>query len=80
MPTLASTLGLLSAANLGQLVRQLVAIVAQLSQSSADAVREVFAEAASANTTRSYATALRYWAGTKAATEWSSPCRWTRLV
>lgn len=36
--------------------------VAQLSQSSADAVREVFAEAASANTTRSYATALRYWA------------------
>lgn len=33
-----------------------------LSQSSADAVREVFAEAASANTTRSYATALRYWA------------------
>ncbi|HEL4235237.1 TPA: site-specific integrase [Stenotrophomonas maltophilia] len=36
--------------------------LSQLSQSSADAVREVFAEAASANTTRSYATALRYWA------------------
>lgn len=34
-----------------------------LSASSTDAVREVFAEAASANTTRSYATALRYWAG-----------------
>lgn len=34
-----------------------------LSASSTDAVRKVLAEAASANTTRSYATALRYWAG-----------------
>lgn len=30
---------------------------------TADAVRQIFAEAASANTTRSYATALRYWTG-----------------
>ena len=36
--------------------------MAQLTKASADAVREVFAEAASANTTRSYSTALRYWA------------------
>jgi hypothetical protein len=30
---------------------------------SKDAVRELLAEAAAANTTRSYAAALRYWAG-----------------
>ena len=55
--------------------------VAQLSQSSADAVREVFAEAASANTTRSYATALRYWAAWyQGRYGWSSPCRSTRLA
>jgi integrase len=35
----------------------------QLAQQAADAVRELLAEAAAANTTRSYATALRYWAG-----------------
>jgi integrase len=35
----------------------------ELADSAADAVRELLAEAASANTTRSYATALRYWAG-----------------
>jgi integrase len=35
----------------------------QLAQKAADAVRELLAEAAAANTTRSYATALRYWAG-----------------
>jgi integrase len=35
----------------------------QLAQHAADAVRELLAEAAAANTTRSYATALRYWAG-----------------
>ena len=35
----------------------------QLAQQAADAVRELLAEAATANTTRSYATALRYWAG-----------------
>ena len=34
----------------------------QLAQQAADAVRELLAEAA-ANTTRSYAAALRYWAG-----------------
>lgn len=34
----------------------------QLATSAADAVREIFAEATSANTTRSYASALRYWA------------------
>jgi len=33
-----------------------------LATSAADAVREILAEAASANTTRSYASALRYWA------------------
>ena len=32
----------------------------QLAASAADAVREILAEAASANTTRSYASALRY--------------------
>lgn len=35
----------------------------QLAQHTAEAVRELLAEAAAANTTRSYATALRYWAG-----------------
>lgn len=35
----------------------------QLAQKAVDAVRELLAEAAAANTTRSYATALRYWAG-----------------
>ncbi|GAB2655413.1 site-specific integrase [Arenimonas aestuarii] len=35
----------------------------QLAQQAADAVRELLAEAAAANTTRSYASALRYWAG-----------------
>jgi len=35
----------------------------QLARQAADAVRELLAEAAAANTTRSYATALRYWAG-----------------
>lgn len=33
----------------------------QLAQQAAEAVRELLAEAAAANTTRSYATALRYW-------------------
>ena len=37
----------------------------QLAQQAADAVRELLAEAAAANTTRSYAAALRYSAGTK---------------
>ncbi len=40
---------------------------AQLAQQAADAVSELLAEAAAANTTRSYATALRYWAGWHAA-------------
>jgi len=35
----------------------------KLAQHAADAVRELLAEAAAANTTRSYAAALRYWAG-----------------
>jgi len=35
----------------------------QLAQQAANAVRELLAEAAAENTTRSYATALRYWAG-----------------
>jgi len=35
----------------------------QLAQQATDAVRELLAEAAAANTTRSYAAALRYWAG-----------------
>lgn len=34
-----------------------------LTASAAEAVREILAEAASANTTRSYTSALRYWAG-----------------
>lgn len=36
---------------------------AQLAEQAAGAVRELLAEAAAANTTRSYASALRYWAG-----------------
>ena len=40
-----------------------LALPAQLAQEAADAVRELLAEAAAENTTRSYATALRYWAG-----------------
>lgn len=39
----------------------------QLAQQAADAVRELLAEAAAANTTRSYTSALRYWAGWYAA-------------
>jgi integrase len=39
----------------------------QLAQPAADAVRELLAEAAAANTTRSYASALRYWVGWHAA-------------
>lgn len=39
----------------------------QLAQQAADAVRELLAEAAAENTTRSYASALRYWAGWHAA-------------
>lgn len=35
----------------------------QLAADAAEAVREMLAEAAAANTTRSYTTALRYWAG-----------------
>jgi hypothetical protein len=35
----------------------------QLAHQAADAVRELLAEAAAANTSRSYAAALRYWAG-----------------
>ena len=52
-----NTLPVLSAA-----AAQLV-LPEQLAQQAADAVRELLAEAAAANTTRSYATALRYWAG-----------------
>ena len=37
-----------------------LALPAQLAQQAADAVRELLAEAAAENTTRSYATALRY--------------------
>src|SRR3546814_3218480 len=40
---------------------------AQLAEQAADSVRELLAEAAAENTTRSYATALRYWAGCFAA-------------
>lgn len=40
-----------------------VVLPEQLAQQAADAVRELLAEAAAANTTRSYAAALRYWAG-----------------
>lgn len=44
-----------------------LALPIQLAQRAADAVRELLAEAAAANTTRSYASALRYWAGWHAA-------------
>ena len=44
-----------------------LALPDQLAQQAADAVRELLAEAAAENTTRSYATALRYWAGWHAA-------------
>src|SRR3546814_6837972 len=40
-----------------------LALPAQLAEQAAAAVRELLAEAAAENTTRSYATALRYWAG-----------------
>src|SRR3546814_4303769 len=40
-----------------------LALPVQLAEQAADAVRELLAEAAAENTTRSYATALRYWAG-----------------
>lgn len=40
-----------------------MALPGQLAQQAADAVRELLAEAAAENTTRSYASALRYWAG-----------------
>src|SRR3546814_12838992 len=40
-----------------------LALPAQLAEQAADAVRELLAKAAAENTTRSYATALRYWAG-----------------
>lgn len=45
-----------------QTVHQLV-LPEQLAQQAADAVRELLAEAAAENTTRSYTSALRYWAG-----------------
>lgn len=45
-----------------QTVPQLV-LPQQLAQQAADAVRELLAEAAAENTTRSYTSALRYWAG-----------------
>lgn len=46
-----------------------LALPEQLAQQAADAVRELLAEAAAAaeNTTRSYTSALRYWAGWHAA-------------
>jgi integrase len=44
-----------------------LALPEQLALQAADAVRELLAEAAAANTTRSYASALRYWAGWHAA-------------
>lgn len=40
-----------------------LALPEQLAGQAAEAVRELLAEAAAANTTRSYASALRYWAG-----------------
>lgn len=40
-----------------------LALPEQLAQQAADAVRELLAEAAVENTTRSYTSALRYWAG-----------------
>lgn len=44
-----------------------LALPEQLAHQAQEAVRELLAEAAAANTTRSYATALRYWAGWHAA-------------
>ena len=44
-----------------------LALPIQLAQQAADAVRELLVEAAAANTTRSYASALRSWAGWLAA-------------
>jgi integrase len=44
------------------LVAQSLLLPERLAESAATAVREILAEAASANTTRSYASALRYWA------------------
>src|SRR5690554_5695200 len=55
-----------TSALVGQTVQHLV-LPEQLAQQAADAVRELLAEAAAANTTRSYASALRYWAGWHAA-------------
>ncbi|GLQ99263.1 hypothetical protein GCM10007863_36830 [Dyella mobilis] len=40
-----------------------LALPIQQAQQAADAVRKLLAEAAAANTTRSYSSALRYWAG-----------------
>lgn len=45
-----------------------LALPEQLAQQAAAAVRELLAEAAAENTTRSYSSALRYWAGWHAAT------------
>ena len=42
---------------------QQLLLPAQLAEQAGHAVRELLAEAAAANTTRSYASALRYWAG-----------------
>lgn len=44
-----------------------LALPEQLAQQAADAVRKLLAEAAAENTTRSYTSALRYWAGWHAA-------------
>lgn len=55
-----------TSAALAQTVQHLV-LPEQLAQQAADAVRELLAEAAAANTTRSYTSALRYWAGWHAA-------------
>ena len=42
---------------------QSLLLPAQLADAAANAVRELLDEAAAANTTRGYASALRYWAG-----------------
>lgn len=55
-----------TSAALAQTVHHLV-LPEQLAQQAADAVRELLAEAAAENTTRSYTSALRYWAGWHAA-------------
>ena len=52
-----STISVLAATASGLLLPE------QLAHQAADAVRELLAEAAAANTTRSYTSALRYWAG-----------------